>query len=205
MRSWCLLMLYRFSYLSPRHWHSRWLRPAWVRFDHPRKNHYVRGQHHEVAWIRAWQQLLCLWWPFLQTNIRLSRGFTCKRHLGKFGDGTRRRESVKYCTTPPKWWYRHVDESHVCLAREHLTEFHCHLNSMNQHIKFTVEEEIDRSIAFLDTKTTRNTDWSIKTSVYRKATHTDKYLHFNSHHPLQHKRSVARTLLDRAKNIPSAD
>jgi len=44
------------------------------------------------------------------------------------------------------------------------------------------------AIAFLDTKTARNTDESIKASVYRKATHTDKFLHFNSHHPLQHKR-----------------
>ena len=58
---------------------------------------------------------------------------------------------------------------------------------------------------FLDTMTSRNPDGTIKTSVYRKATHTDKYLQFNSHHPTQHKRSVARTLLDRAKNIPSTD
>ena len=42
---------------------------------------------------------------------------------------------------PPKWWFRYVDDSHVCIAREHLTEFHSHLNSINQHIKFTVEEE----------------------------------------------------------------
>ena len=106
---------------------------------------------------------------------------------------------------PPKWWYRYVDDSHVYIAREHLTEFHFHLHSINQHIKFTVEEEKDGSIAFLDTMTTRNPDGTIKTSVYRKATHTDKYLQFNSHHPSQHKRSVARTLLDRAKNIPSTD
>ena len=53
--------------------------------------------------------------------------------------------------------------------------------------------------------TTRNPDGTIKTSVYRKATRTDKYLQFNSHHPTQHKRSVARTLLDGAKNIPSTD
>lgn len=106
---------------------------------------------------------------------------------------------------PPKWWYRYVDDSHVCITREHLTEFHSHLNSVNEHIKFTVEEEKDGSIAFLDTMTSRNPDGTIKTSVYRKATHTDKYLQFNSHHPTQHKRSVARTLLDRAKNIPSTD
>ena len=72
-------------------------------------------------------------------------------------------------------------------------------------IKFTVEEEKEGSVAFLDTMKTRNPDGTIKTRVYRKATHTDKYLQFNSHHPSQHKRSVARTLLDRAKNIPSTD
>ena len=68
-----------------------------------------------------------------------------------------------------------------------------------------MEEEKGGSIAILDTKTTRNPDGKIKTSVYRKATHTDKYLQFNSHHPSQHKRSMVRTVLDRAKNIPSTD
>ncbi|XP_022796700.1 uncharacterized protein LOC111335111 [Stylophora pistillata] len=106
---------------------------------------------------------------------------------------------------PPKWWYRYVDDSQVCIVREHLTEFRSHLSSINQHIKFTVEEEKDGSIAYLDTVTTRNPDGVVKTSVYRKITHTDKYLQFNSHHPSQNKRSVARTLVDRAKNIPSTD
>ena len=32
-----------------------------------------------------------------------------------------------------------------------------------------------------------------------------KYLQFNSHHPSQHKCSLAPTFLDRAKNIPSTD
>ena len=36
------------------------------------------------------------------------------------------------------------------------------------------------------------------TSVYRKGTHTDRYLDYNSHHPLSHKKSVASTLINRA-------
>ena len=39
--------------------------------------------------------------------------------------------------------------------------------------------------------------------VYRKATHTSKYLDFHSHSPAQSKRTVVKTLLDRAKCISS--
>ena len=106
---------------------------------------------------------------------------------------------------PPKWWFRYVDDSHVCVKREHVDEFHSHLNSINTNIKFTIEIESEGSIAFLDTKTTRQDDGSITVSVYRKATHTDRYLDFKSHHHPQHKRSVVRTLMDRAKNIPSTE
>jgi heme-degrading monooxygenase HmoA len=106
---------------------------------------------------------------------------------------------------PPKWWHRYVDDSRACIKKEHEDEFHSHLNSINPHIKFTIEVETEGSIAFLDTKTTRKKDGSIAVSVFRKATHTDRYLDFKSHHHAQHKCSVVRTLMDRASHIPSTE
>ena len=43
----------------------------------------------------------------------------------------------------------------------------------------------------------------IAVSVYRKPTHRDRYLDFNSSHPISAKRAVVRALMDRAENVCS--
>ena len=69
-----------------------------------------------------------------------------------------------------------------------------HLNSNEPSIQFTVERETDGKLPFLDTCVQRTTDGKLATVVYRKPTHTDKYLSFNSHHPRSHKKYVVTTL-----------
>ena len=48
-------------------------------------------------------------------------------------------------------------------------------------------------------------DGNLKLRVYRKKTHTNQYLSFNSHHPLHQKLGVVRTLLDRCEGIISEE
>ena len=67
-----------------------------------------------------------------------------------------------------------------------------------------MEKESDRQLPFLDILLSREEDGSISTSVHRKATHTDQYLCFQSHHPASHKRAVVRTLMCRAEALSSS-
>ena len=69
------------------------------------------------------------------------------------------------------------------------------------NIKITYEEEEDKQILCLDTLLDRWEDGSVKLLVYRKKSHTDQYLSFSSHHPLNHKLAVIRTLLERCYSI----
>ena len=53
----------------------------------------------------------------------------------------------------------------------------------------------------LDVLMHRTEEKKLKTTVYRKKTHTNRYQNYKSHHPLIHKVGVVRTLLDRKNKI----
>ena len=110
-------------------------------------------------------------------------------------------EAIKSATHPPRVWMRYVDDTFVVINKSNSQQFTDHINSIDPHIKFTQDPEKDRTLPFLDTLVTRLDDGSLKVSVYRKPTHTDQYLAFDSHHPLEHKLSVIRTLFHRADTV----
>lgn len=61
-----------------------------------------------------------------------------------------------------------------------------------------MEEESNISINFLDMTLTRNEYGHIKCKWYRKDISSGRYLHFQGHNPVTHKRNVASAITDRA-------
>nr|VZI04186.1 unnamed protein product [Spirometra erinaceieuropaei] len=94
----------------------------------------------------------------------------------------------------PKFWMRYVDDTFVILPRDMKETFRSKLNSIFPQIQFTMEEEKDGEIPFLDVQVSRQEDGVLQTGVFRKATVMAKILHYSSNHPLSHKRSCVRTL-----------
>ena len=113
-------------------------------------------------------------------------------------------ESLAIPSSPTliKWWFRYVDDVHSATRKDQVNKLQEHLSSIDPHIKFTIELPGTDGLPFLVTLT-KPTPNSIESTVYRKPTHTDRYLDYNSNHPISAKLSVIHTLFHRAKQICS--
>ena len=105
---------------------------------------------------------------------------------------------------PPRFWHRYVDDTFVIHKKVNKQGFLQHINSVDPAIKFTVEDnKEDGSIPFLDTIVKTEAGGTLSITVYRKPTHTDQYLQWDSHHHLSAKFSVIHTLTHRASTVCS--
>ena len=113
-------------------------------------------------------------------------------------------QAIMTSPSPPVLWKRYVDDTFTIIHKQDKDAFLEHLNNIHPNIKFTSEEtRPDGAIPFLDILITPKDDGSLQTSVYRKPTHTDLYLQWDSHHTIPSKYSVVGTLYHRAKTICS--
>ena len=96
---------------------------------------------------------------------------------------------------------RYVDDTITAVHKKRIDEFHEHLNKQNTSIQFITKEiEENGKIPFLDCLVTRENN-TLRTTVYRKPTHTDRLLDQTSYNPTSHKATTVRTLTRRAQIV----
>jgi hypothetical protein len=99
----------------------------------------------------------------------------------------------------PVFWKRMRDDVFVIWdhTKYNFKDFVNDLNSKNERIQFTTEEEVEGAIPFLDLMIHRNDD-SLWTKTYRKPTHTQAYVNWQSNHPKTMLLGVLKGLIHRA-------
>ena len=109
-------------------------------------------------------------------------------------------QAMKTFDIKPKFIRFYVDDSFLIMNSRFVDSFLNAINDLGKtlgSIKFTIEKEVNCELPFLDVQVTRS-NGTLSTRVYRKPTHSNRYLNFNSHHSIQNKKSVIRTLINRA-------
>ena len=75
----------------------------------------------------------------------------------------------------------YVDDTFIIRKEDQKQNFLDHINSVDPTIKFTVEvNKEDGTICFLDTIVKLEANGRLFITVYRKPTHTDQYLQWDS-------------------------
>lgn len=92
---------------------------------------------------------------------------------------------------------RYVDDIIIALPINEINSTLHIFNSYHPNLKFTIEHEINNSIAFLDLYLTRENN-KITTNWYRKPTWSGRLINFFSHHPFRQKIGIIYMLVDRA-------
>ncbi|KAL3286648.1 hypothetical protein HHI36_001147 [Cryptolaemus montrouzieri] len=103
--------------------------------------------------------------------------------------------ALQNATFKPKLWLRYVDGIFVIWSHGevHLMDFLDYLNSKHNRIRFTIELEENNKLPFLDVLVTKSQN-RLRHAVYRKPTHTNRYLNARSHHHPTQIQGVANTI-----------
>ncbi|KAK4472212.1 hypothetical protein MN116_000516 [Schistosoma mekongi] len=101
---------------------------------------------------------------------------------------------------------RYVDDILIiCTKIDDANRLLRQLNTIQNHISLSCEEENNNQLPFLDILINRRDDGSIKRSVYRKSTWTGQYMNFHSYCPVQYKKNLVKALFNRTNRICTSD
>ncbi|XP_044760307.1 uncharacterized protein LOC123317762 [Coccinella septempunctata] len=105
----------------------------------------------------------------------------------------------QYGTT---FYKRYVDDGIIITTPDEITKILHHFNNIHESLEFTLEEESNNSINFLDMTIVRG-NGELLTQWYRKEQNSIHILDFNSNHHQSQKKSRAIGYIDRALKLTS--
>ncbi len=97
---------------------------------------------------------------------------------------------------------KYVDDIILALPRDKVTEIMVAMNSFDQHIQFTMENEDEgNSVPFLDTKFIRNSNNSVSIDWYRKPCTSGRFINYLSYHRQSMKINLVKQMKNRVQRI----
>ena len=96
--------------------------------------------------------------------------------------------------------YKFVDDIVTVVPSDMIAHTLSVFNSFNEHIQFTVEEERDNFVPFLDCKVIRD-GTSLVTDWYTKPTFSGRFINYYSNHSFKHKMNTLIGMKDRISKI----
>ena len=100
------------------------------------------------------------------------------------------------------FWRRYVDDTISFVKLGSIEYIVAKLNGFHKNIQFTYEVGNNGKLPFFDVLLCKSNN-NLTTTVYRKETHSNIYLHWDSFTPIAWKRGTLKTLVERAYLICS--
>lgn len=108
---------------------------------------------------------------------------------------------MKQSTLFPRFWRRYVDDVIAIVKRDKLGEVFAFINAASEHLKFTVEEESNGCLPFLDLLVIRSGE-IFEFDVFRRATNAERFITSDSFHHHSHKYEAFNSMIFRLVNLP---
>ena len=128
-------MMFPFSHLYRQLWHSTWLRTT-LKPTRPSRKEQTGLLTTSLIYLTLWLITITSSLMALSTNkySTVQSESPVSTMLANLEMEYVEERALNNTPHPLKWWYRYVDDSHVCIAHEHVAEFRSLLNPINQHI-----------------------------------------------------------------------
>ena len=110
-------------------------------------------------------------------------------------------KAINYFFSSPKLWSGFVDDTFVTIKSDIIIKFFTHINSIEASIKFTIKYEKEDTLPFLNILVMKKKSGILATKIYRKETHTNRYLNYESCHSQQQKQDIIISLLNRSAKL----